>query len=60
MVIVRMQGGLGNQLFQYALYERIKYNGTEVKADISDYLNGKDSRTYELDKLGIQLKTANR
>lgn len=60
MVIVRMQGGLGNQLFQYALYERIKYNGTEVKADIADYLNGKDSRTYELDKLGIQPEIANR
>lgn len=58
MVIVRMQGGLGNQLFQYALYKTIKEKGIQVKADISDYILKRDSRNYELDKLGLQIDIA--
>lgn len=38
-IIVKFQGGLGNQLFQYALYEWIKkeYPDMEVLADLSYY-----------------------
>lgn len=35
MIIIEMNGGLGNQLQQYALYEKFKALGKEVKLDIS-------------------------
>lgn len=37
MIIVKVQGGLGNQMFQYALYEWLLINGKDVKLDISHY-----------------------
>ena len=37
MLIIELNGGLGNQLQQYALYEKLKYLGKEVKLDISWY-----------------------
>lgn len=60
MVIVRMQGGLGNQLFQYALYEMFKAKGLEAKVDISGYEDGRDKRAYELPKLGLSPMKADR
>lgn len=35
MIIIKMNGGLGNQLQQYALYEKLKSLGKDVKIDIS-------------------------
>ena len=35
MIIVKMNGGLGNQLQQYALYEKLKSLRKDVKLDIS-------------------------
>lgn len=60
MVIIRMQGGLGNQLFQYALYRNMEVRGTEAKVDLSDYLSGREKRVYELPKLGLSPKTADK
>lgn len=38
MNIIRMSGGLGNQMFQYALYMKLKHLGKEVKFDdINEY-----------------------
>ena len=38
MNIIRMTGGLGNQMFQYALYLKLKSMGREVKMDdVSEY-----------------------
>ena len=38
MNIIRMSGGLGNQMFQYALYKRLTSQGKEVKFDdINEY-----------------------
>ena len=37
MIIIEMNGGLGNQLQQYALYEKFKSLQKEVKLDISWY-----------------------
>ena len=39
MIIVKFSGGLGNQMFQYALYKALKkrYPETIVKADLSIY-----------------------
>ena len=52
MLIIKLNGGLGNQLQQYALYEKMKSMGKEVKLDISWF--GKDygkalKRDLELD-----------
>ena len=35
MIIIKMNGGLGNQLQQYAMYEKLKSLGKEAKIDIS-------------------------
>ena len=37
MVIVKMSGGLGNQMFQYALYRKIQQTGKDVKLDLSSF-----------------------
>lgn len=39
-IIVKLKGGLGNQMFQYAFARRIsEKNKTEIKFDISEYLS---------------------
>jgi hypothetical protein len=56
-------GGLGNQLCQYALYEKIKYLGKNVKLDLHDYYTtgeDKEWRQLELDWLeGLKYETCN-
>ncbi len=43
MVIVQLIGGLGNQMFQYAIARRISYlNNTSLQFDISDFKYYKD------------------
>lgn len=37
MIIIRVMGGLGNQMQQYALYEKLRVLGKEVKLDTSWY-----------------------
>lgn len=37
MVIIHVMGGLGNQLYQYAMYEKLKSMGKEVKLDFYAY-----------------------
>lgn len=54
MIIVRIAGGLGNQLFQYALYSKLK-KAQEVYADISAYGTKREKRKYELDLLGLNV-----
>lgn len=53
MKIVKILGGLGNQMFQYALYLAIKdkYQGEEVKIDTSCFRGYPLHNGYELDKL---------
>lgn len=48
VVIVKLRGGLGNQLFQYAAGRRLSVvHGTTLKLDTTSYLDG-DLRRYEL------------
>lgn len=37
MIIIHVMGGLGNQLYQYAMYEKLKSMGKEVKLDFYAY-----------------------
>ena len=37
MIIIHVMGGLGNQLYQYAMYEKLKSIGKEVKLDFYAY-----------------------
>jgi len=53
MIIVKLQGGLGNQLFQYAAGRNLAIkNNTTLKLDIHSYQNNPD-RSYGLDIFNI-------
>ncbi|MHB9035613.1 MAG: alpha-1,2-fucosyltransferase [Armatimonadota bacterium] len=58
MIIVRLKGGLGNQLFQYAIGRRIALsNDAQLKLDISTYRLG-CSRPYRLGYFNINAEIA--
>ena len=59
MIIVKLKGGLGNQMFQYALGRRLSLErGVPLKLDLSWYL-GNEKRKYELGEFNIPLKIWN-
>lgn len=60
MIIAKLMGGLGNQLFQYAFSKNIalKNNGS-LKFDLS-YFEGNPFRSYELDHFRITKAIATR
>jgi hypothetical protein len=58
MIIVRLNGGLGNQLFRYAAGRALaEHHGVELKLDISVFQHNM-LRTYELDHFAITAKIA--
>lgn len=59
MVVVRILGGLGNQMFQYAYAKSLAEKGYEVQIDISKFKSYKLHGGYHLDKFRIDLETAN-
>ena len=60
MNIIRMTGGLGNQMFQYALYLKLKTLGREVKLDDITEYEGRDARPIMLWIFGIEYPRATR
>ncbi len=59
MIVVKMIGGLGNQLFQYAFYLSLKMKGSDVKVDLSEYKNYKLHSGYVLkDYFNINIDSA--
>ena len=54
MILIHVMGGLGNQLYQYALYEKMKSLGKKVKLDTYAYNDAagedKEWRSLELDR----------
>lgn len=58
MIVIRISGGLGNQLFQYALFRKMSESGKTVKADRRYYTESLEMRQYYLDRLGIELDHA--
>ncbi len=60
MVIIRMTGGLGNQMFQYALYLKLCSMGKEVKFDDFTEYEGREARPVMLWAFGIDYPKATR
>ncbi len=62
MIIVKLLGGLGNQMFQYAVAKVIaEKHGVPVKMDLRGLYAGEDIRTkYELGIFGIPERQATR
>lgn len=60
MVVARITGGLGNQMFQYAAGKRLALKlGAEMKLDTYWY-ERTDSRSYELDAFQVPEKSVGR
>ena len=60
MIIVKIIGGLGNQMFQYAYAKALEQKGYEVKLDISAFETYKLHGGYQLDKYNVDLAIANK
>ncbi|MCR5503132.1 MAG: alpha-1,2-fucosyltransferase [Lachnospiraceae bacterium] len=61
MNIIRMSGGLGNQMFQYALYLKFALTGTDCRFDdFSEYEDHDNARPILLEKFGIAYPKASR
>ncbi|WP_299121659.1 alpha-1,2-fucosyltransferase [uncultured Tenacibaculum sp.] len=58
MVIIRIVGGLGNQMFQYAYAKALQLSGYDVKIDITKFKKYKLHGGYQLDKYKIDLDSA--
>ena len=58
MIIVRILGGLGNQMFQYAYAKALSLDGYDVKLDLSKIKKYKLHGGYQLDKYKIDLEVA--
>ncbi len=60
MVILRLQGGLGNQLFQYALYRQLAgTTGRTVKIDeVSGFVGDAQRRPCLKELPGVTYETA--
>ncbi|MBQ3791078.1 MAG: alpha-1,2-fucosyltransferase [Lachnospiraceae bacterium] len=59
MVIIRLQGGLGNQLFQYALYRQLLAQGFSVKIDeVSGFVGDRQRRPGLKEAFGVSYEAA--
>ncbi len=60
MIIIQLKGGLGNQMFQYALYRELIHRGRTVKIDDeTGFINDK-LRIPVLDRFGVEYEKATR
>lgn len=63
MIIVKYKGGLGNQMFQYAMQLALekKYGKKQVAADLTHYLLQNEHNGYELENVwGLRLTNASK
>ncbi|MCR5770124.1 MAG: alpha-1,2-fucosyltransferase [Butyrivibrio sp.] len=60
MIIIKLQGGLGNQLFLYGLYKNLKHLGREVKIDTVSGFEEDELRVPCLESMGLKYAVATR
>jgi hypothetical protein len=61
MIILKLQGGLGNQLFQYATGRALSIElNTILKLDLSFYNNNEFSKVYRLNEFNLPFEIANK
>ncbi|MDD6811840.1 MAG: alpha-1,2-fucosyltransferase [Lachnospiraceae bacterium] len=60
MIIIQMAGGLGNQMFQYALYKQLESMGKKVKMDDEEGFREDAQRTPALAAFGINYERASK
>lgn len=51
MIIVKLMGGLGNQMFQYALARKLELKGEKALLDVTAYKNSRVHNNYELENI---------
>lgn len=56
--IVQLSGGLGNQMFEYALYLRLKAEGKNVKIDDTTCYEAAGARPKQLSVFGVEYEAA--
>lgn len=57
LIVVQLSGGLGNQMFQYALYMQLKASGKNVKIDDITEYKGRNARPIRLSVFGAKYPT---
>lgn len=51
MLMLQMTGGLGNQMFQYAVYQELKYRGKEVAIDDFTKYDGQETHPKGIEQV---------
>lgn len=54
LIVIQLSGGMGNQMFQYALYLQLRALGKNVKIDDKTDYQGKNKRPIRLDVFGVK------
>ena len=57
MIVIEMSGGLGNQMFQYALYKKFESLNKDVVMETSFFRSGQELREYELGIFSVKYRT---
>ena len=57
MIVIEASGGLGNQMFQYALYKKLEFMNKDVVWDTSFFRSKQDLRELEIGVFGVQYRS---
>lgn len=57
MIVIEASGGLGNQMFQYALYKKLESMNKDVAFDTSFFRSKQNLRELEIGVFGVQYRT---
>lgn len=57
MIVIEASGGLGNQMFQYALYKKLEAMNKDVAFDTSFFRSSQNLRELEIGVFGVQYRS---